>query len=548
MRESGQRDACSLRRRALLLGARAALGSMWIWCVRWTTSRSRWRRLPDACSRPNQAPRSRHAHDLFGWMRRRRALARGARPAAFDVHWRTTGSPGASQFRRTLLCVAPAAVRPRANPTRGRGSAGVSPCGGRSGRELTTGRGDQRARSHDRNLLSSLRQCSGSHERSTRNPRGGGRAAAGDPAARVALVRARRPARRGHRLARAGGVRRAGIGGAQRGPEGPHRLGPRVTASAQDTRSQQRNREPALRRLADRLAAALEVHRPRTRTRPTSSSRRKRLAVQAPAQRDQARAAAALRRGLTRAAHARRAVCRGRRRARRRAAVDAPTDERLPNVRTRPRTKAGASVVLPTTLAVDEPRPRERATRPFARAKEAWQGPSRELPPRPRASVRAGSPETAVPTGSSSAPVQWPHPSAPLSCMELDSAGPAAALPKSSSEGRGRPAAPGTRKGQSGRRDGRRGRGSAANAEARRQLGGRSLPGHARPDSGLAVHHVVAGLVASRGAARAIAIYARSANRIVVACRATAGTRAAVPGEPLLAERDKCWHIGPALR
>ena len=55
------------------------------------------------------------------------------------------------------------------------------------------------------------------------------------------------------------------------------RLGPRVTASAQDTRSQQRNRELALERLADRLAAALEVHRPRTRTRPTSSSRRKRL-------------------------------------------------------------------------------------------------------------------------------------------------------------------------------------------------------------------------------------------------------------------------------
>ena len=55
------------------------------------------------------------------------------------------------------------------------------------------------------------------------------------------------------------------------------RLGPRVTASAQDTRSQQRNRELALKRLADRLAAALEVHRPRTRTRPTSSSRRKRM-------------------------------------------------------------------------------------------------------------------------------------------------------------------------------------------------------------------------------------------------------------------------------
>jgi len=55
------------------------------------------------------------------------------------------------------------------------------------------------------------------------------------------------------------------------------RLGPRVTASAQDSRSQQRNRELALERLARRLAAALEVPRPRTPTRPTTSSRRKRV-------------------------------------------------------------------------------------------------------------------------------------------------------------------------------------------------------------------------------------------------------------------------------
>lgn len=55
------------------------------------------------------------------------------------------------------------------------------------------------------------------------------------------------------------------------------RLGPRVTASAQDTRSQLRNRELALERLADRLAAALEVARPRHKTRPTATSRRKRL-------------------------------------------------------------------------------------------------------------------------------------------------------------------------------------------------------------------------------------------------------------------------------
>ena len=55
------------------------------------------------------------------------------------------------------------------------------------------------------------------------------------------------------------------------------RLGPRVTASAQDTRSQLRNRELALQRLADRLGHALEVRRPRTATRPTKASKRRRL-------------------------------------------------------------------------------------------------------------------------------------------------------------------------------------------------------------------------------------------------------------------------------
>jgi len=55
------------------------------------------------------------------------------------------------------------------------------------------------------------------------------------------------------------------------------RLGPRVTASAQDTRSQRRNRELALERLATRLAHALEVARPRTATRPTRASKRRRL-------------------------------------------------------------------------------------------------------------------------------------------------------------------------------------------------------------------------------------------------------------------------------
>ncbi|HKG64984.1 MAG TPA: alternative ribosome rescue aminoacyl-tRNA hydrolase ArfB [Solirubrobacteraceae bacterium] len=55
------------------------------------------------------------------------------------------------------------------------------------------------------------------------------------------------------------------------------KLGSRVTASAQDTRSQHRNRELALERLADRLAHALEVRRPRTKTRPTRASQRRRV-------------------------------------------------------------------------------------------------------------------------------------------------------------------------------------------------------------------------------------------------------------------------------
>jgi ribosome-associated protein len=55
------------------------------------------------------------------------------------------------------------------------------------------------------------------------------------------------------------------------------KLGPRVTASAQDTRSQLRNRQLALERLAARLGHALEVRRPRTETRPTRASRQRRL-------------------------------------------------------------------------------------------------------------------------------------------------------------------------------------------------------------------------------------------------------------------------------
>jgi ribosome-associated protein len=54
------------------------------------------------------------------------------------------------------------------------------------------------------------------------------------------------------------------------------RLGPVVRATAQDTRSQTRNRELALERLRSRLASALVVQRPRRATKPTPASRRKR--------------------------------------------------------------------------------------------------------------------------------------------------------------------------------------------------------------------------------------------------------------------------------
>jgi ribosome-associated protein len=56
------------------------------------------------------------------------------------------------------------------------------------------------------------------------------------------------------------------------------RAGSRVVAVAQDARSQARNRELALERLAERIAAALVVPRKRTPTRPTTASREQRLA------------------------------------------------------------------------------------------------------------------------------------------------------------------------------------------------------------------------------------------------------------------------------
>jgi ribosome-associated protein len=55
------------------------------------------------------------------------------------------------------------------------------------------------------------------------------------------------------------------------------KAGPRITAVAQDARSQARNRELALQRLAQRLRDALHVPRPRTKTKPTKGSKRRRL-------------------------------------------------------------------------------------------------------------------------------------------------------------------------------------------------------------------------------------------------------------------------------
>jgi ribosome-associated protein len=55
------------------------------------------------------------------------------------------------------------------------------------------------------------------------------------------------------------------------------KLGARVTAVAQDARSQARNRDLALARLAQRLNDALHVPRPRTKTKPTAGSKRRRL-------------------------------------------------------------------------------------------------------------------------------------------------------------------------------------------------------------------------------------------------------------------------------
>jgi ribosome-associated protein len=55
------------------------------------------------------------------------------------------------------------------------------------------------------------------------------------------------------------------------------RLGPVVSAVAQDARGQSRNRELALQRLAAKIAAGLRVPRRRRATKPTAASRARRL-------------------------------------------------------------------------------------------------------------------------------------------------------------------------------------------------------------------------------------------------------------------------------
>jgi ribosome-associated protein len=55
------------------------------------------------------------------------------------------------------------------------------------------------------------------------------------------------------------------------------RLGPRVRIVASERRSQLQNRELAIERLRDRLAAALHVDPPRVATKPSRSSKRARV-------------------------------------------------------------------------------------------------------------------------------------------------------------------------------------------------------------------------------------------------------------------------------
>jgi ribosome-associated protein len=57
------------------------------------------------------------------------------------------------------------------------------------------------------------------------------------------------------------------------------RFGPRITAVAQEARSQARNRELALERLRTRIARGLHVRRPRRPTKPGRAARERRMAA-----------------------------------------------------------------------------------------------------------------------------------------------------------------------------------------------------------------------------------------------------------------------------
>ena len=116
------------------------------------------------------------------------------------------------------------------------------------------------------------------------------RAAVRDRAAREPLVRAGRAARQRHRVAGRGGARR-GLSPSLTEEQRRRvmaRVGPRLTAVAQDTRSQARNRELALERLRSRLAAALSVQRPRRATKPSREAAPQASRVEAPPERNQA--------------------------------------------------------------------------------------------------------------------------------------------------------------------------------------------------------------------------------------------------------------------
>ncbi len=57
------------------------------------------------------------------------------------------------------------------------------------------------------------------------------------------------------------------------------RVGPRISAVAQDSRGQARNRELALERLAERLRGAMATPRARRPTRPSRAARDRRMAL-----------------------------------------------------------------------------------------------------------------------------------------------------------------------------------------------------------------------------------------------------------------------------